>query len=52
MLIEKRRSCDNTFTIQGVTEGFGQEVVVETRGNGALCGVRFTVGKSYILMGK
>ncbi|VDI43995.1 metalloproteinase inhibitor 3 [Mytilus galloprovincialis] len=40
------------FKMKGVTEGFGQEVVVETRGNGALCGVRFTVGKSYILMGR
>ncbi|VDI58921.1 Hypothetical predicted protein, partial [Mytilus galloprovincialis] len=35
----------------GVTEGVGQDVVIETAGNGALCGVRLTVGESLILMG-
>lgn len=35
-----------------MTQGVGQDVVIETRGNGALCGVRFDVGQSYILMGK
>ncbi|XP_052074061.1 NTR domain-containing protein-like [Mytilus californianus] len=40
------------FKIKGVTEGVGEEVVVQTAGNSGLCGVRFTVGKSYILMGR
>lgn len=35
-----------------MTEGVGQEIVVETAGNSGLCGVRFTVGESHILMGK
>ncbi|VDI58918.1 Hypothetical predicted protein [Mytilus galloprovincialis] len=39
------------FKMKGVTQGVGQDVVIETRGNGALCGVRFDVGQSYILMG-
>ncbi|XP_052072523.1 metalloproteinase inhibitor 4-like [Mytilus californianus] len=39
------------FKMKGVTEGVGQDVVVETRGNGALCGVRFDVGQSRILIG-
>ncbi|XP_076106066.1 uncharacterized protein LOC143074553 [Mytilus galloprovincialis] len=40
------------FKMKGVTEGAGQEIVVETAGNSGLCGVRFTVGESYILMGR
>ncbi|XP_063448071.1 metalloproteinase inhibitor 3-like [Mytilus trossulus] len=40
------------FKMKGVTEGVGQEIVVETAGNDGLCGVRFTVGQSYMLMGK
>ncbi|XP_071179670.1 metalloproteinase inhibitor 3-like [Mytilus edulis] len=39
------------FNMKGVTEGVGQDVVIETAGNGAICGVRLTVGKSLILMG-
>ncbi|XP_052072520.1 metalloproteinase inhibitor 4-like [Mytilus californianus] len=39
------------FKMKGVSEGVGQNIVIETAGNGALCGVRFNVGKSYILMG-
>ncbi|CAG2185784.1 unnamed protein product [Mytilus edulis] len=39
------------FKMKGITEGVGQDVVIETAGNGALCGVRLTVGKSLILMG-
>ncbi|CAC5365472.1 unnamed protein product [Mytilus coruscus] len=39
------------FKMKGVTEGVGKEIVIQTAGNGALCGVRFTVGQSYILMG-
>ncbi|XP_063417041.1 metalloproteinase inhibitor 3-like [Mytilus trossulus] len=39
------------FKMKGVTERVGHFVVIETAGNGARCGVRFTVGQSYILMG-
>ncbi|XP_071179667.1 metalloproteinase inhibitor 3-like [Mytilus edulis] len=39
------------FTMKGMIGGIGQDAVIETKGNQALCGVRFTVGKSYILMG-
>ncbi|XP_052075371.1 tissue inhibitor of metalloproteinase-like [Mytilus californianus] len=40
------------FKMKGVTERVGSEVVIETAGNGGLCGVRLPVGKSYIIMGR
>ncbi|XP_063419264.1 metalloproteinase inhibitor 4-like [Mytilus trossulus] len=40
------------FRMKGVTERVGQDVVIETAGNDARCGVRFTVGQSYIIMGQ
>ncbi|XP_063419266.1 metalloproteinase inhibitor 3-like [Mytilus trossulus] len=39
------------FKMKGMIEGVGQDAIVETKGNQAQCGVRFTVGKSHILMG-
>lgn len=36
-----------------MTERVGEDVVIETAGNGARCGVRLTIGQSYIIiMGK
>ncbi|XP_063397589.1 metalloproteinase inhibitor 3-like [Mytilus trossulus] len=43
---------EDIFKMKGVTEEVGQDVVIETAGNGALCGVRLVVGNGYILMGR
>ncbi|XP_076105714.1 metalloproteinase inhibitor 2-like [Mytilus galloprovincialis] len=40
------------FKMKGVSEGVGKKIIIETAGNSARCGVRFTVGTSYILMGE
>ncbi|XP_063447983.1 uncharacterized protein LOC134727533 [Mytilus trossulus] len=40
------------FKMKGITERVGHDVVVETAGNSGACGVRFTVGKSYIVTGR
>ncbi|XP_052072517.1 metalloproteinase inhibitor 2-like [Mytilus californianus] len=40
------------FKMKGITERVGQDIAVDTAGNEGICGVRFTVGKSYIVMGR
>lgn len=41
-----------TFITQGVSHGIGQDVVITSPESDALCGVRFTIGQSYILVSK
>ncbi|XP_071177377.1 metalloproteinase inhibitor 2-like [Mytilus edulis] len=39
------------FKMKGVSQGIGQDVVITTPESVELCGVRFTIGQSYILVG-